>query len=189
MTISKLKSDLRLKMRDLRKKIDLAYRKQSEYNLLEQIRSLLQVSSNIAIYHAAGSEISLKNIIDYCLSQNEIKLYQPIAYFSSKNMRFEEVDSYNPPKSLFYQEDYQLLNETKCYNLDLILVPLLAVDQAGHRLGQGGGYYDTTFADPCFRPVLCGIGFDEQLIDSVPYDAWDLELDYFVSEKRLVKFK
>lgn len=62
---------------------------------------------------------------------------------------------------------------------DVILVPLLGVDTAGTRLGQGGGYYDRTLAAlRAVRPVVAvGIGWDIQLIDMLPADPWDAPLD------------
>lgn len=186
--IDNLKAILRKQMRAQRKLITGMEREQLEIILLEQSKPLLRAASQVAIYHAAGSEISLTSIIQYCVTQ-QIRLYQPITYKTSREMCFEQIRDVNACQSLFYPGDYQLLNETKCYNLDLVFVPLLAVDRNGYRLGQGGGYYDTTFANRDTGTVLCGVGFECQLIDQVPHDAWDLQLDYFISEKQLIEFR
>lgn len=60
--------------------------------------------------------------------------------------------------------------------LDMIVVPLVAFDRAGARLGYGGGCYDRYL--PTLRPdcQIIGIAFDEQCIDHVPTDAHDLPL-------------
>ena len=65
--------------------------------------------------------------------------------------------------------------------LDMIIVPLVAFDRAGARLGYGGGCYDrylTTLSPAC---QIVGIAFDEQRVDHVPTDAHDLPLPHIVS--------
>ena len=65
--------------------------------------------------------------------------------------------------------------------LDMIVVPLVAFDRAGARLGYGGGCYDRYL--PTLRPdcQVIGIAFDEQCIDHVPTDAHDLPLPNIIS--------
>ena len=65
--------------------------------------------------------------------------------------------------------------------LDMIVVPLVAFDLTGARLGYGGGCYDRYL--PTLRPdcQVIGIAFDEQCIDHVPTDAHDLPLPNIVS--------
>ena len=64
---------------------------------------------------------------------------------------------------------------------DMIIVPLVAFDRAGARLGYGGGCYDRYL--PMLSPVcqIIGIAFDEQRVDHVPTDAHDLPLPHIVS--------
>ena len=66
---------------------------------------------------------------------------------------------------------------------DVILVPLLAVDSDGYRLGQGGGYYDRTLAAlRARRPIVAiGCAWDVQIVDRLPRDAWDEPLDGVVT--------
>lgn len=65
--------------------------------------------------------------------------------------------------------------------LDMIIVPLVAFDRAGARLGYGGGCYDRYL--PTLRPDchIIGIAFDEQRVDHVPTDAHDLPLPNIIS--------
>jgi 5-formyltetrahydrofolate cyclo-ligase len=62
---------------------------------------------------------------------------------------------------------------------DILFVPLLAVDRAGHRLGYGGGYYDRTLRQLRARkPIIAiGLAFDAQIIDAVPHLDYDEGLD------------
>jgi 5-formyltetrahydrofolate cyclo-ligase len=69
---------------------------------------------------------------------------------------------------------------------DIILVPLLAFDSSGHRLGYGGGYYDRTLsmlrmAEARFLSV--GLAFAAQEVDALPVDPFDQRLDWIVTER------
>jgi 5-formyltetrahydrofolate cyclo-ligase len=73
-------------------------------------------------------------------------------------------------------------------SLTHMLVPLLAFDDLGYRLGYGGGYYDRTLAalQGAGRKVASiGIGFDLQRLEEVPRDAADQRLDLIVTERDL----
>lgn len=66
--------------------------------------------------------------------------------------------------------------------IDAALVPGLAWDGAGGRLGRGAGYYDRLFADPRWRGFRCGLFFSAQEVDSVPTDPWDAPLHAVVTD-------
>lgn len=73
---------------------------------------------------------------------------------------------------------------------DIILVPLLAFDERGHRLGYGGGYYDRTLAiyrDKGHDFTSIGIGFDGQRLDKVPTGRHDQPLDIIVTEEKVYR--
>jgi 5-formyltetrahydrofolate cyclo-ligase len=71
---------------------------------------------------------------------------------------------------------------------DLVLVPALALDAAGRRLGRGGGHYDRAFGPPLeARPLLVGVGYDFQLVDEVPAGEGDGRVDWVVTERRLLR--
>ena len=69
---------------------------------------------------------------------------------------------------------------------DILLVPLLAFDRRGWRLGYGGGFYDRTLAAlRARRPVAAvGLAYDEQLIDAVPHLDYDQRLDWVLTPFR-----
>lgn len=180
------KKILRQKIRNQRKDIPAQDALQAGQFLLRQLIELVNTNAKIAIYHACGGEIDLQPIIEYCLAMGK-EVYQPIAWLNDRAMRFERIYS-SCHQPMFVGEDYELKQEIKCYNLDLVILPLIAIDRQGYRLGQGGGYYDTTFANMHQRPVLCGVGYEWQMQDSVPRDEWDVPLDYFASEQRIYKF-
>lgn len=77
-------------------------------------------------------------------------------------------------------------------SLDAMVVPGLAVDRAGHRLGQGGGYYDRALASvPSHAdggPLLVMVVFDDEVLDEVPYEPHDCRVDAAVTPGGIVRF-
>jgi len=75
---------------------------------------------------------------------------------------------------------------------DVVIVPLLAFDAEGHRLGYGAGYYDRTIAglrEGKKSVTIIGAAFAMQQVGHIPADAHDMKLDAVVTEKGLIKFK
>ena len=71
---------------------------------------------------------------------------------------------------------------------DILIVPLLAFDRRGHRIGYGAGYYDMTIhALRAIKPVLAvGIAFAAQEIDAVPVTPRDARLDLVLTEREVI---
>ena len=70
---------------------------------------------------------------------------------------------------------------------DILLVPLLAYDDVGYRLGYGGGYYDRSLAALAGARAI-GIAFGGQRVDILPHDAHDCRLDAVLTENGLTEF-
>ena len=73
---------------------------------------------------------------------------------------------------------------------DALIVPLLAVDEEGWRLGYGGGFYDRTLAGLRARKTITavGVGFNAQLVPEVPHGPDDQRLDWLLTDKRACAF-
>jgi 5-formyltetrahydrofolate cyclo-ligase len=71
--------------------------------------------------------------------------------------------------------------------IDVIVVPGIAFDGSGHRIGYGAGYYDRTL--PRFRPPAIAIGaaFDFQLAADIPHDEDDVPVDVVVTDRRVIR--
>ena len=72
-------------------------------------------------------------------------------------------------------------------DLDFILVPGLAFNAAGLRLGRGAGYYDRFLARPDVTAVRCSIAFDCQVVDAVPRETHDLPVQIILTESRVIR--
>jgi 5-formyltetrahydrofolate cyclo-ligase len=76
---------------------------------------------------------------------------------------------------------------TEATALDLVVVPCLAIDPRGHRIGYGAGYYDRTL--PRFAPPArtVAVAFDFQLVAEVPITAHDRAVDMVVTDRRVLE--
>jgi 5-formyltetrahydrofolate cyclo-ligase len=74
---------------------------------------------------------------------------------------------------------------------DIVLVPLLAFDRAGYRIGYGAGYYDLTLAHlRKNKPITAvGIAFAAQEVETVPRTAFDARLDLMLTETEIIDFR
>ena len=78
-------------------------------------------------------------------------------------------------------------------SLDLVLMPLVAFDGQGNRLGMGGGFYDRSFAflrrrRHWLKPRLVGLAFDFQRAASLPHADWDVPMQGVITESGFLRF-
>src|SRR5262249_5477795 len=74
---------------------------------------------------------------------------------------------------------------------DILIVPLLAFDRSGQRIGYGAGYYDLTIAALRARKTIiaCGVAFAAQEISSVPTTPRDVRLDLVLTEREVIDYR
>jgi len=80
------------------------------------------------------------------------------------------------------------------WQLDLMLLPLVAFDQDGNRLGMGGGFYDRSLAyrrsrTHSLRPKLIGLAHELQREQKLSANSWDIPLDMIATEERVIQIK
>jgi len=73
--------------------------------------------------------------------------------------------------------------------IDFVLVPGMAFDRKGGRLGRGGGFYDRFLAGAKLRAVACGFAFAEQVVEHLPREAHDREVNVLVTDDGVLRFK
>ena len=76
---------------------------------------------------------------------------------------------------------------TSVAQTDLVLIPGVGFDRAGHRLGRGRGYYDRALRDILAGALRVGLAHDYQIVAHIPIDEHDERVDYIVTEKRLIE--
>ena len=101
------------------------------------------------------------------------------------NTRYKN-NKYTIPEPIYKEKDI-----LPAMQLDLVIMPLVAVDKAGNRMGMGGGYYDRTFAfkqnKKINQPQLLGFAYDFQLIPSLSPASWDIPLDYIATNNTFIQ--
>ena len=75
---------------------------------------------------------------------------------------------------------------TSVVSTDLVLIPGLGFDRAGHRLGRGRGYYDRALRGVLAGALRVGLAHECQVVAHIPVDPHDERVDYIVTEKRLI---
>jgi 5-formyltetrahydrofolate cyclo-ligase len=71
------------------------------------------------------------------------------------------------------------------YRLDLVLVPGIAFDLHGHRLGRGKGFYDLLLT--LVRGTTCGVAFDEQIVSEIPVESHDISVNCILTPTRWIE--
>ncbi len=108
---------------------------------------------------------------------------------ADKQLAFFRYDKRDPLKENQYgiPEPVNRDAQIAAVDLDLVILPLLAFDEHGNRLGTGGGYYDRTFSvlhdKQQKKPFMLGVGYALQQADNLPADEWDIRLDGVLTEK------
>jgi len=87
----------------------------------------------------------------------------------------------------------QICHQTPPWAINLLLLPLVAFDNSGNRLGMGGGYYDRTLAYLQQRnhwqtPILMGVAYDFQKVSELSSRPWDIPMDGVVTESGISWF-
>jgi 5-formyltetrahydrofolate cyclo-ligase len=154
---------------------------------------VFQASVCISAYYPNAYEIDTRPLI-YKIWEMGKKCYLPVLHEGGilKFVRYQEGDALEKNElGILEPVDHTCVKEAS--QLCMILLPLVAYDQQGHRLGSGGGYYDRTLAFTFDRrpdlvyPHLAGVAFAAQAKDTLPTDPWDVRLDSVITE-RGVKF-
>ena len=148
----------------------------------------------VAAYLAMPGEASLADFLA-AASATGTRLWVPrIASRRRRTLEFVEL----APGASLRRGAYGIAEPAGCGrpvrigNLDVVLVPLVAFDRAGHRLGMGAGYYDRALAArrdrgrAYRRPKLVGIAYACQEVDSIEPRPWDVALDAVVTERELI---
>jgi 5-formyltetrahydrofolate cyclo-ligase len=156
-----------------------------ERNLAEHLTSLFAGVSVVGGYCPLGSEISPLPATEEARAVGAIVAY-PCFSNPAKPFRFQAGDPLEPgPFGIM-----QPARRHPVVEPDLVLVPLIAVDGEGTRLGRGKGHYDRALARLKKNGArLIGVGWAMQrLSETIPRDAWDIPLDGFASPEGLEMF-
>ncbi len=144
-------------------------------------------SDDVFLYCSFRSEVDTRRLIEDTI---EIKgrVYLPKVVSRTK-MIFVKVSSIDELKKGFRGIFEPEGNEESSVLPGLILVPLLAYDLKGIRLGYGGGYYDRTLPLYKGKSMLAALAFEEQCHDGLPCDETDIKMDAVITPKEVIRIR
>lgn len=162
-----------------------ADRAKLEQRLAENLTSMFAGVSVVGGYCPLGSEISPLPATEEARAVGAIVAY-PCFHNPGKRFRFLAGDPLEPGP-------FGIMQPAKRHPVvepDLVLVPLIAVDGRGTRLGRGKGHYDRALIHlKKMGARLVGVGWTlQRLADTIPADSWDVPLDAFASPEGLEWF-
>jgi 5-formyltetrahydrofolate cyclo-ligase len=162
-----------------------AERARLEHKLAQHLTSLFAGVSVVGGYCPLGSEISPLPATEEARAVGAIVAY-PCFADPAKPFRFLAGDPLEPgPFGIM-----QPARRHPVVQPDLVLVPLVAIDARGTRLGRGKGHYDRTLLSLKKSGArLIGVGWPlQRLTETIPTDEWDIPLDAFASPDGLEVF-
>jgi len=155
--------------------------------------NLFRNSQRIAIYIENDGEVGVTHLLSNIFSLGK-RCYLPALRPMLPNrlwfIEYRPEDSLIPNRYGILEPSIRRRKPVSTYSLDMVLVPLVAFDASGNRIGMGGGFYDRTFSylmtrDNWRKPKLIGIAHELQQLESIQPNLWDVPLDAVVTEKRL----
>lgn len=148
--------------------------------------NLLDRMKTIAVYAAHKNEVSLSKL-HQLLPQHQL-LY-PLCHDAGR-LSYHHIINPNTliPGMMGILEPHQDNHPEFAVNsIDLFLCPGLAFTLGGHRLGQGGGYYDRILSQKNAASRVIGVCTQQQVLDEIPYELHDIKMGYLLTERGLQK--
>ena len=140
----------------------------------------------LLLYYSAGSEVSTEKVFAQALKDNK-KVAFPICLDSNGVMDFYYVkDSSDIEEGMYgIKAPKKTCEKYTDSKNSLCVVPALAFDRCGYRLGYGKGYYDRFLER--FSGTSVGFCFEEMLQDELPRKFFDKKTDYLITDKMIYK--
>jgi 5-formyltetrahydrofolate cyclo-ligase len=156
----------------------------------------LRPKQRVGVYIAYGHEADLHYVIDVARRRGCLLYLPVITDFRHSRMRFVRYRTDSAMRVNRYgiaEPDPRHADVIPARKLDLILLPLVAFDERGWRLGSGAGYYDRALhhlrtGRRWRRPKLIGVGYECQRVARLQPDSWDVPLDGMLTERGLRYF-
>jgi 5-formyltetrahydrofolate cyclo-ligase len=143
-------------------------------------------AGSIGMYSPVLNEAQTELVARRCLADSKRLSYPRVRGMTLEFVEVLGADELAPGS-------YGILEPTggclvPCTEIDLLVVPGVAFDLSGHRLGFGKGYYDRTLAQCLPAMERVGFAYDFQVIEQLPADSHDCRLTRLVTEQRMLCF-
>ena len=187
---------LRSQIRKQRRQISIYQQRQSEQDCLNQLIRFheFQHAKKIGIYLHAFGEIYTQKIIEYAFQHGK-EVYLPKVSSTRQTLVWVKITQHQYRNKRFVKHRLGMLEPISARGLhisqlDFLIMPLLACDYLGTRIGMGGGFYDKTLASAPHKPYRLGLAHHFQFIQqSLPREKWDQPLDALLTPQQLYVFK
>lgn len=184
---------IRRRMREQRRALTTAQRKGAARRAAAHLlrNPAFRRSQRIALYFAMEGELDPAPLLRAALAQGK-KCFVPVLSPGQRGrMWFAPITARSTLRRNRFgipEPTHQRRDRIVPRRLDLVLVPLVAFDACGHRIGMGGGYYDRAFAFRKVRhrwrkPLLVGYAYEFQRLPGMAPQSWDVDLDAVVTER------
>lgn len=148
-------------------------------------------AQSIMFFVTFGSEVDTRSMMVESIRRNKTVL-APKAVRETRELLLSRVldwnDDLEPGAYGIPEPKSSRIRPFSPENLDLVMVPGVAFDPQGNRLGYGGGYYDRFFPLLKKSTPLVGLAFELQVVPEVPVEQWDRRIDMLVTETRLLVY-
>jgi len=197
----RITSYLKRQKASLRKKI-LAFRRAQSFRDIERKsdeikRELFTFSvfckaKIILFYLAIEDEVQTEKMIRESLKKGK-KVAVPFIDWQRKEIFPSELKDYDKDLEIgvlkILQPRKDSYRPVPPENIDLVIVPGVAFDKKGTRLGFGAGFYDKFLNKLSDKTKLIALAFELQLIDNIPSQSHDIPVDYLITERRIIDCK
>ena len=184
---SKIREEILSKRRSLREKELRAMSKEIQKRLF--FLPEFQESRTISLYVDFDNEVRTKDMIKDCIDKGKRVV---IPFIRSKDRAIilsevKDIDKELEPSTFGILEPAKGYFRPVPYNeIDTVVVPGVAFDAKGGRLGYGGGYYDRLLINVNRKAHLIGLAFEFQILKEVPQQSHDIVLESIITEKRII---
>lgn len=139
----------------------------------------------ICLYMSLPEEVSTTKILENILASDSVVIVPCIIRNEMKLFRIKSAQqlmtgSYNIP------EPMQSCPEVSVSSVSLFIVPGIAFDRYGYRLGWGKGYYDRLLVQTDVTKI--GLAYAIQLVPRLPREEYDIPMDVVITEKQMLEF-
>lgn len=173
---------IRSKINSMRRMLSEEEKMQSSEKVFEQLEqtAAFMLADRILMYHSLPDELSTHSFLRKWGKRKQFFLPR----VNGVNLEILPYDEQRLELGSFHIEEPTGENTVDPSELELIIVPAVAFDRKGSRLGRGKGFYDRLLADT--KAVKIGIGYDFQLIDEIPVEEHDVPMNMVVTETSVI---
>jgi 5-formyltetrahydrofolate cyclo-ligase len=183
-----MKQDFRNQVREVLQSLGPAARTRKSRAIAERLVGLeaFLEARTVMLYLPVAGEVEMVEVARQAWRSGKT-VVAPTACDNCRTMRPflcrpENEDIFHTHHGL--RQPSRLLGEIPVEQIDLVVVPAVAFDLRGNRLGRGGGFYDRFLGRPELRAMSAGVAFAEQIVKELPVGPNDRPVDIVITDSR-----